>query len=148
MPRRKFAATMLFLGSALCAAHGAASGKVSTEVLKTACDTWVNWQDEVPVANQLTQEEINRVSRQREYIERCKGLTTGISNEMIGELSWLDDTHKKVVIGNWENGVTMKQIILVFVDYVSQNPATLNKPANEIIRRAAENVGLYTYASP
>jgi hypothetical protein len=67
---------------------------------------------------------------------------------MAGELAWADDSaHTKLVVANWQDGVSTDQLIRVFVKYVSDNPAELNKPANAVIRRSAEASELYGYSA-
>ena len=41
--------------------------------------------------------------------------------------------------------VANDQLILVFVKYVNEDPAELNKAANGVIRRSVEAVGLVTF---
>lgn len=78
----------------------------------------------------------------------CFAYARGVRDEMDGELNWSDDTRKKVVIGHWQDGVTVDQIIRVFLDYVGKNPAQLNKPVRDVIRQSAEQAGIYTYETP
>lgn len=70
---------------------------------------------------------------------------------MAGELTWADESnHTKLVIGNWQDGVSTDQLIRVFVKYVNDNPdnpAELNKLANAVIRRSAEASELYSYSA-
>jgi hypothetical protein len=128
-------------------ASGAMTEKTTTEKIKTFCDTWVEVQNNPPKITALTTEEVRRVAHQLEFSQRCQSFIVGVSNEMIGELTWLDDTHRKVVVGNWDDGVTPKQEILVFVEFVNQNPALLNKPATSVFRQSVEAAGLYLYTS-
>ncbi len=78
--------------------------------------------------------------------DRCFAYLRGVQEEMDGELTWADDrAHTKLVVGNWQDGVTTDQLVLVFVKYVNENPAELNKPAAAVFRRSAEAAGLYLY---
>jgi len=127
-------------------AIAAMTDRVSVEKLKAFCDVWNDAQDPVHIT-ESTPEAVNEGIRKIENRARCLAFVNGMSNEMIGELSWLDDTHKRVVIGNFEDGVTVKQEILVFLDYVNQNPALLNKPATVVFRQSMEAAKLYNYAT-
>jgi hypothetical protein len=133
---------MLILLASSHFAGAAAIDRISTDKLKTNCDIWI-------AAQNPDNRETDETVRYKKTISAimCAGYINGLSNEMIGELSWLDDTHKRVVIGNWQDGVTVKQEILIFVDYVNQNPATLNKPAVTVLRKSVEAAGIYTYES-
>lgn len=122
--------------------------KTTTEKIKGFCDVWAETVDNPPKIAEYTPGALKEFTEKLRFGDRCASFFTGVSNEMIGEPSWLDDTHKKVVIGNWEDKVTIKQEILIFLDYVNQNPAVLNKPANQILRKSVEAAGIYTYAAP
>jgi hypothetical protein len=80
--------------------------------------------------------------------DRCEAYARGIKDAMDGELVWLDDTHKRVSVGTWADGVTTDQVIRVFQKFAVENPALLNKPAVQVIRQSAEQAGIYTYATP
>jgi hypothetical protein len=115
----------------------------STDKVKESCTVWAAVQ--IPENRGDTEEErFKNVI----YANACASYISGLSTEMSGELSWLDETHKKVVVGNWEDGVTTKQQILIFLDYANQNPATLNKPANSTFRKSVEAAGIYIYSAP
>jgi hypothetical protein len=138
--------TALLLLAGAHSALGAMTEKTSAEKLKTLCDVWVANPDGPPKLRELTKDAIDTAFRTQAYMDRCQAFINGMSNEMIGELTWRDDTHKAVIIGNWEDGVTVKQEILIFVDFVNQNPALLNKPANVVFRQSVEAANIYTYA--
>jgi hypothetical protein len=127
-------------------AVAAMTDKVPTQKIKAACDVWSDSQDGFHIT-ESTKEAINDGIHKIEARVYCVAFINGMSNEMIGELSWLDDTHKRVVIGNFEDGVTVKQEILVFLDYVNANPALLNKPATVVFRQSMEAAKLYNYAT-
>src|ERR1700677_671478 len=134
----------------LSAAHAfaAMTDKTPTEKIKGLCDVWINAQDNPPKLAAMTPDAVKDLVHQATYMDRCQAFINGVSNEMIGELSWLDDTHKRVLVGNWEDGVTVKQEIMIFLDYVSQNPALMNKPAVATFRKSVEAAGIYTYTAP
>jgi hypothetical protein len=140
--------SLILLLAATQLAHAAMTDKVTTEKIKTMCDIWVQTQDDPPRIHTLTAEEVNSVAHKIEFIDRCQAFINGISNAMIDAPAWLDDLHKRVVVGNWEDGVTVKQEILIFVDYVNQNPAALNKPVTDTFRKSMEAAGIYTYSTP
>jgi hypothetical protein len=126
----------------------AMTDKMPAEKLKSLCDVWVDTQGAPIRAADLTPEAVNEASRKLEASDRCQAFINGMSNEMIGELSWLDETHKHIAVGNWDDGVTVKQEILIFTDYVNQNPAMLNKPATTVFRKSVEAAGIYLYTTP
>jgi hypothetical protein len=126
-------------------AHGAMTDTSPTEKIKGFCDVWIDAQNDPPTVKDWSPEEIKNATHRTDFANRCQAYIHGASDEMIGKLAWLDDTHKRVVVGNWEDGVTIKQQILIFVDYVNQNPAALNKPANQTLRQSVEAAKLYTY---
>ncbi|MGB8583157.1 MAG: Rap1a/Tai family immunity protein [Candidatus Sulfotelmatobacter sp.] len=78
----------------------------------------------------------------------CIAYTRGMKDSMDGDLAWMDDTHKRVVVGTWADGVTVDQLIRVFVKFANDNPAMLNQSAVSVFRRSVEATNLYTYASP
>lgn len=75
----------------------------------------------------------------------CMSYTRGVKDEMDGEIQWVDSAHKKVVVGNWQAGVTVDQLVRVFMDYVAKNPSELDKPARDVIRESAEGANIYKY---
>jgi hypothetical protein len=131
---KTYLAIAVLLGASQLA-NAAATGQTPTERIKGYCDNWIAAEETPPHAIEAIR-----------FTDRCQAFINGVSNEMIGELSWLDDVHKRVVVGNWEDGVTVKQEILIFVDYVNQNPAALNKPATQTLRKSVEAAGIYSYA--
>jgi hypothetical protein len=76
----------------------------------------------------------------------CEAYTRGVKDEMDGELQWMDAAHKTVVIGKWQDGVTVDQLIRVFMGFIDKNPAQLNKPARDVIRQSAEAANIYLYS--
>jgi hypothetical protein len=110
-----------------------------TDALKSSCDTYLAGTDVSGKHNFANTNDALAGMNCRAYIG-------GLEDEMEGELGWPDDTHKKVVIGSWQDGVTTDQIVRVFADYVDKNPASLNKGANATLRQSVEAVGLYSYA--
>jgi|ERR1700733_6473132 len=107
----------------------AAPIQMKTETVKTMCD--------VQIAAMAAAKAVDR---------GCGNFIQGVKEEMGGELSWADDTHKALALGNWQEGVSLGQTIKVFMKYVNDNPATLNKPAVVTFRQSVEAAGLYTYA--
>jgi hypothetical protein len=140
--------TALFLLLASFASAGGTPDKVPTERIKGFCDIWIDTQDNPPKLAELTPEAVQALCEKLRKADRCQAFINGVSNEMMGTPAWLDEAHKRIGVGNWEEGVTTKQEILVFVDYVNQHPASLNKPANQTLRLSAEDAGIYTYATP
>jgi len=65
---------------------------------------------------------------------------------MNAELNWANDAHKGLVVGHWQDGVTTGQTINVFMKFVNDNPATLNKPAIATFRQSVEAARLYAYS--
>lgn len=131
---------LLLLLAATRFAVGAMTAIRSTQTIKDDCDVWVADQGQLP---EMTNE--TRVQKAA-HGTACAAYINGISNEMIGEITWRDSTHRGFIIGNFEDNVTLKQEILVFVDFVNQNPALLNKPATLVFRQSMEAANLYTYA--
>jgi hypothetical protein len=80
--------------------------------------------------------------------DRCEAFARGVKDALDGDLTWLDDAHKKMAVGTWADGVTTDQIVRVFVKFANDNPALLNKPAVQVIRQSAEQAGIYNYATP
>jgi hypothetical protein len=78
----------------------------------------------------------------------CYAYARGVKDAMDGTPAWLDETHKHIAIGSWQEGVTVDQIIRVFEQFASDNPALLNKTAVQVIRQSAEQANLYTYKTP
>lgn len=114
----------------------------TTEKVKGDCDVWVEVQDPHNYPDAVN----DRIKKVEEAIA-CAAYIEGAANAMINQPSWLDDTHKHIAVGNWEDSVSLKQLVLIFTDYVDQNPASLNKPAPQTLRKATEAAGLYTYAT-
>lgn len=141
---RSLAIVFLLVASRFAVA--AMTDKTPTEKIQKACNIWAELRDSPLPFPEPTAEAVSKAFQVVDARARCGAFINGVSNEMIGELSWLDDTHKKVLVGNFEDGVTLKQEILVFLDYVNQNPAALmNKPATMIFRQAMEHADLYKY---
>jgi hypothetical protein len=129
----------------MTAAQVFALEKMKTETLKGLCDVWMAAQDNQPKLEAMTMSAVQELVHKFTFADRCAAFVNGASSEMFGELSWLDETHKKIVVGNWEDGVSNSQEIRIFVEYVNQNPALLNKPAVEVLRKSLEAAGIYTY---
>lgn len=108
----------------------AADGPKSAQAQKTQCDA--NLSHKTDVQNLRDG-------------DRCFAYIRGLQEEMDGELAWGDDNHTKLTVGSWQDGVSTDQLVLVFVKYVNENPAELNKPANAVFRRSSEAAGLYIY---
>jgi hypothetical protein len=75
----------------------------------------------------------------------CFAYMRGMKDAMDGDLGWLDDLHKQVVVGAWADGVTVDQLIRVFVKYANSNPEKLNQSAVVVFRESVEAANLYTY---
>ncbi len=111
----------------------AADGPKSAVAQRDQCNAWLDQRKDV---NGLRD------------ADRCYAYMRGVQEEMAGELAWADEgAHTRLVVGNWQDGVSTDQLTRVFVKYVNDNPAELNKPANAVIRRSAEASELYTYSS-
>jgi len=78
----------------------------------------------------------------------CYAYVRGVKDALDGAPAWLDETHKHIVMGTWQDGVTADQAIRVFEQFANDNPALLNKSAVQVIRQSAEQAGIYTYATP
>jgi hypothetical protein len=76
----------------------------------------------------------------------CFAYLRGMKDVMDGYLAWSDDLHKQVVVGVWSDGVSVDQLIRVFVNYAKGNPEKLNQSAFAVFRQSVEAAGLYTYA--
>jgi hypothetical protein len=122
----------------LAAGCQAASAQVKAQEIKHGCDAYVaakNNGSKYDTADHL------------KIGVGCFAYVRGALDEMEGELTWGDDNHTKLVAGNWQDGVTADQMIMVLVKYANENPAVLNKPASAILRQSAEAAGLYIYSS-
>jgi len=84
--------------------------------------------------------------RQVEASNWCFAYLRGMKDVMDGDLAWSDDLHKQVVVGVWSDGVSLDQLIRVFVNYAKGNPEKLNQSAFAVFRQSVEAAGLYTYA--
>lgn len=127
--------TGLSLAILLLAGHAFAADDPlpkTTAAQKQQCDLYV-----APTHDQKTDAQGNY----------CYAYIRGVKDAMDGDLAWADDTHKKIVIGNWADGVTADQLIRVFVKFVNENPEALNKPASITVRQSAEAAQLYSYAT-
>lgn len=122
-----------------CQLAAAAEAIRRTDALKSSCDTYLSATDTSGK---------HHFANERDALAgmNCIAYIGGLEDEMEGELGWLDETHKTVVIGSWQDGVMTDQLVRVFADYVDKNPASLNKGANITLRKSAEAVGLYSYA--
>jgi hypothetical protein len=78
----------------------------------------------------------------------CFAYARGLKDAMDGDLSWLDDAHRNIGVGSWAEGVTVDQLVRVFVKFANENPALLNQSAFNVFRQSAEIAGLYTFSSP
>jgi hypothetical protein len=119
---------LLFVSAATLTFAQVASAQMKTETVKAMCDA-----------------QIAAMSASKPVDRGCGNFMQGVKDEMDGELSWADDAHRALAVGNWQDGVSLGQIIKVFMKYVNDNPATLNKPAIAVLRQSVEAVGLYTY---
>ena len=70
----------------------------------------------------------------------CAAYVDGITSEMQYEIF---STPKGFVVGTWADGVSVDQVIRVFIKYVQANPEALNKDCGIVIRDAAVQAGLY-----
>jgi len=128
---KRFAIALLFL----CGCHAFAASILSTETLVADCKDYVKAQD-----NGKTTYDNNE---QAGASNRCIGFVKGFMDESSGQLYFADDSHKKMVIGDWQS-VTPTQEIRVFVKYVIDNPEILNRNAVETLWVSAYKAGLYT----
>jgi hypothetical protein len=121
-----------------CQFASAAETLRRTDTLKNSCDLYLAATDVSGKHNFAnTKDALDGMN--------CIAYLGGLEDEMEGELAWPDDTHKKLVAGTWQDGITAYQIVRVFVDYVEKNPASLNKGAPATFRQSAEAAGLYSY---
>jgi hypothetical protein len=119
---------LCFLLAATAVLSAADDGPKSTSTQKSQCDALISKRQDV---NGLRDG------------DRGYAYVRALIDEMDGELTWADSSaHTMLVKGTWQDGVTTDQLILVFVKYVNDNPAELNKPAREVFRRCAEGAGL------
>jgi len=131
MPRMNLLALLLVLSVIPCLASASDDGLKTTTMQKAQC-----------AANLSHKTDIQSLRDG----DRCEAYVRALKEEMDGELAWSDNAHTMLVQGTWQDGVTVDQLVLVFVKYVNDSPAELNKPARDVFHRSAENAGLYTYA--
>jgi hypothetical protein len=119
------------------ATRGQAATNPSAEQVKKGCETYIAAKStgKCDTADHLKQG------------EGCFTYIKGVVDEMEGELAWGDDSHTKLVMGNWSGGgIATDQALRVFVKYANDNPITLNKPATAVLRQSMEAAGLYVYS--
>jgi hypothetical protein len=128
---KALALVMLF---ALCQLAAAAPSYPPGEQPKTA-------------AQQKQQCEAYLADQKTPAADICFAYARGMKDALDGALAWLDDTHKRFVIGTWADGVTVDQLVRVFVKFANDNPQLLNQPAPTVFRQSAEAANLYSYAT-
>lgn len=98
---KKILATLVL---AVACQFAAAQAAAPAQTAKKACDVWIS-----ATNNGNYGGNIDRLKAG----EACATYIRGVKDEMEGELAWGDDSHTKLIVGNWEDGVTTEQAIRV-----------------------------------
>jgi len=125
--------TKFILLSVICVLIGVAHAEtMRTDVLQKECDVAVRFEPgEIP----------HMTIAQLAADTTCMAYIKGFLDESQGEILPATDTGK-FKMGEWQD-VDAMQLAKVFVKYVNENPARLNKPATGSLMWSAFSAGLY-----